>query len=336
MSGLRVTVAVFDESSGWVVPQSFVDRLAVGLPAESVTIRRVSSRAELREALGTTDVLVGFPMNEAPGADAAPSLRWIVLTETAGEPVASLGEAIARGVRVTTANAFRAPQVAEHALALLLALVRRLHRAMARQSEHHWADDELARQVGTLSGRTVGVLASGAVGQAIAQRVHAFGARVLATRRDADNPYMFVEEVYTTDRLDELLVQVDALVVALPRLASTRGLIGERELAKLRPHSLLVDVSRGGVVQEAPLLEAVRRGRFDGVALDVFETEPLPPSSPLWTMPSVIVTPHIAAASPRYWEQAAEAIAANLHRFVAEEPLADLVPIEWTRDVARA
>ena len=120
-----------------------------------------------------------------------------------------------------------------------------------------------------------------------------------------------------------------AIIVATPRIPATDDLIGARQFKVMRPGMVLIDVGRGGVVNQNAMLDALRRGRLAAAGLDVFATEPLPPASPLWTMPNVIVTPHISAASPHYWEHAVEVIATNLNRMLSGEPMIDEITHEW-------
>ncbi|HBS29461.1 MAG TPA: D-2-hydroxyacid dehydrogenase [Phycisphaerales bacterium] len=240
-----------------------------------------------------------------------------------------MAPAIRAGVRVTTAASIRAPQVAEHALALLLALTRRLRQAWAAQGERRWAAEAIAPAVRDLAGATAGVVAMGTIGQEIAQRLKAFGMHVLATRKDPANPYMFVDEVLAPERMHELLARSDAVIVATPRTPVTEGLITKGLLGQMKPSALLVDVSRGGVVSQGALVTALQKGKIAGAALDAFETEPLPPNSALWGLENVILTPHVASASPRYWQSATEIVCRNLARLREGRPLIDEVTPEW-------
>lgn len=136
-------------------------------------------------------------------------------------------------------------------------------------------------------------------------------------------------------RLDELTVRADVLIVAAPRHPGSKPLIGKRELARMGEQTILIDVSRGGVVDQRALLEALRRRRIAGAGIDAFETQPLPSASPLWTMPNVIITPSVAAASSHYWEHATEVICRNIRRFAEGRPLLDELTPEWFDAVKR-
>ncbi|MEM9082126.1 MAG: D-2-hydroxyacid dehydrogenase [Planctomycetota bacterium] len=330
----RGVIAIFNEQSGWTLPETHVDRLKA-TAGDRLELSVARSRPQLLDMLPDAECLIGFPLNENP-LMLAPNLRWVQLTQSAGSAIRVLEQAMHSGLVVTSAEQFRAPQIAEHAIAMLLALTRRLNVAMSSQADHEWASETLANRMGTLAGSSVGVIASGTVGGAIAQRLKAFGARVLATRRDANNPYMNVDEVFPPDQLDEMIMRVHALIVAVPLVGSTTHLLHKRRLSRMKRDAVLVDVSRGGVVDQTALLDMLRKGRLSGAALDVFEHEPLPPTSPFYTMPSVIVTPHVAAASPHYWDQACAVISRNITRFLDNQPMSDRLSEGWIKDAAPA
>ena len=332
MGDRLLTVAVFHEPTGWTIPDLLYERIESACDGR-IDIARAENRAKLLEQLPATECLVGFPFAEMPREPYRPELlKWVQLVGAAGDASNTLRDAMSQGVRVTTAASIRSPMIAEHAMTLLLALIRRLPHAMTMQAEHRWGADELAVRMGSLLGRNVAVLADGSTGQAIAQRLKAFGANVLATRKDTDKSYLHVDDIYSIDDADEMLSRADAVIVALPRLPGTVGLLDRRKLSRLSRHAVIVDVSRGGIIDEEELLIALRRGRLAGAALDGFETEVLPPGSPLWTMPNVLVTPRIAPAGPAYWHRAIELAASNIDRYLANRPLVDEINPMWIED----
>lgn len=330
----QLTIAVFNESSKWVLPETYADQISEAA-GDSVSVVRVTSRAELSKALPETDYLIGLPPIEDLSVLRQGRIKWIQLTSSIGDFDAIIAPAIDSGIRVSTAASIRAPQVAEHAMALLLALTRRLHAAWNAQEHQRWDPDQIAQTVRDLSGATAGVVAMGTIGQEIAQRLKAFGMHVIATRKDPANPYMFVDEILSPDHLSELMARSDAVVVAAPRTPVTEGLIGKSMLGHMKPSALLIDVSRGGVVTQSALINALRKQKIAGAALDAFEVEPLPPNSALWGIPNVIITPHVASASPRYWQNATEVVCRNLTRLRENRPLIDEVTPEWYRTPAQ-
>src|SRR5581483_5448846 len=168
----------------------------------------------------------------------------------------------------------------------------------------------------TLSGRTAGILGLGAIGRATAQRLSALGMRVIGMRRRNEGPLPpGVAHAVGPEGLDEVLAAADVLVITLPLTESTRGLLGARELARLPSGAVLINVARGAIVDEPAMIAALRSGALGGAGLDVFTTEPLPPESPLWDLPNVIVTPHSSGNYAGYVAQATSIFADNLSRW---------------------
>jgi phosphoglycerate dehydrogenase-like enzyme len=214
------------------------------------------------------------------------------------------------------------------AIAVTLAMFRRLHLAVRRQSERRWAQDEISagRVNRQLAGARVLIVGLGAIGRAAAARFSALGARVSGIRRTPDGAGVpHVETVAGADRLFALLPSADVVLLAAPQTPQTRHLIGARELAAMKDDTLLVNVSRGKLVDEAALVEALAAGRIGGAALDVFEHEPLASDSALWTLPNVLITPHTSGFRPDHWDAATSLFAENLRRFESGEPLLNVV-----------
>lgn len=220
----------------------------------------------------------------------AARLRWVQLATMGYDAVETHGAP--RGVTITNAGDAYAPTVAEHALTLLLALLRRVPDVVRAGAERRW-DADIAPRIRTLNDARVAVLGFGSIGRALAPRLRACGARVVAITRRGE-PQPLADATFPAARLHEALADCDALVVAAPLTAQTRGMIGAAALAALPPHALLVNIARGGLVDHAALCAALDAGKLGGAALDVTEPEPLPPSDPLWNRPEVIVSPHVA------------------------------------------
>jgi phosphoglycerate dehydrogenase-like enzyme len=214
-------------------------------------------------------------------------------------------------VVVTTAGGVHAVPLAEFCLMGLLALTKNLPRVLADQRARHWNHYVVAE----LRGRTLLVVGLGAIGTEVARLATMVGMRVLAvTREPRDSPVC--ERVEPPDRLGEVLPEAEAVVVTVPLTRATEGLIGREVFDVLKPGAILVNVGRGGVVDEGALVEALRNSRLGGAALDVFATEPLPPDSPLWDLPNVIVSPHTAALSAKENERIVALFRENLRRYV--------------------
>jgi phosphoglycerate dehydrogenase-like enzyme len=224
--------------------------------------------------------------------------------------------------RVLLANArgVHEPEMSEFALALILAVVKRLPMAMAQQHEHAW---KLFGPHG-LSGTTLGVLGLGAIGQAVARRAATLGMRVIGTRRHPE-PVAGVAEVLPPSKTRRVLAESDVVIVVLPLTPETEGLLDAEAIAAMKPGAHLVNIARGGIVDEVALAEALREGRLGGAALDVFEQEPLPPTSPLWDTPNLLVTPHVAGLSHDYLARLGEIFFENIRRLERGEPIVNPV-----------
>ena len=269
--------------------------------------------ATVASRLGEVTVLV---TGVAPRVDWSGAVR-LRLLQFLGAGVDSLWPAKGLPAEVEIANArgIHMPEMSEHALTMILAFARDLPRVFEQRARRVWrpfASEPVA-------GKTVAILGLGEVGRAVAQRCEALGMRVVGTRFGA-GAVAHVEAVFGADDLDRVLPQADYVVVTLPLTDRTRGLIGARELALLRPTAVLVHMSRGGIVDEAALEVALRAGRLRGAALDVFATEPLDEQSSLWTVPNLIITPHLAGVVHGYVERAFAVALENVERLERGEP----------------
>jgi phosphoglycerate dehydrogenase-like enzyme len=253
----------------------------------------------------------------------APRLRWIH-ADHAGLNKAAKPEVFDRGLILTSSAGRSSPVLADHALFFIMALAYRFPAFLDAQRAHRWGGVPGQENLRGLFGRTIGIVGLGHTGCELAVRAKAHGMRVLGyRRRDAAAP-LGVDQVFCTNRgdgLDALLRQSDALVLALPLSDATHHLIGERELALLPPGAFLVNMGRGNIIDEAALLAALRAGRLGGAGLDVVAQEPLPPDSPLWDAPNLLITPHFTPAVPDRIGRSLDIICENLRRFRAGEPM---------------
>ena len=250
----------------------------------------------------------------------AKQLRWIQ-TSSAGLDAILSDELVASDVLITNASGVYAPQVAAQAWALTLAIARGLPTYFRQQQEHHWEWGPLY----ALDGNTAGIVGLGGIGRRYAKTASALGMRVLAV--DAHHPPQpeEVEAIWGMDRLDDLLAESDVVMISCPYTADTHHLINADRLAKMKPTAILVNIARGGIVDESALVDVLKAGHLAGAGLDVTETEPLPKDSPLWDTPNLIITPHCAGLSPQRNQRMTEFFCANLRRYLAGEPLANLV-----------
>jgi phosphoglycerate dehydrogenase-like enzyme len=209
-------------------------------------------------------------------------------------------------------------------VAVVLAFYKDLFAMRALQARREWSSSFAVRE---LRGQTVGLVGLGSIGGSTARLLRPFGVRLRALRRKRE-PSSDVDEVYTRPELDRFLDDLDVLVIAAPLTAETRLLIGAAEVQRLRRGALLVNVGRGAIVEEAALLDALWSGQLGGAALDVFETEPLSPESPFWSMPNVLVSPHCGDSTPQSPERSLAVFLDNLARFRSGAPLLNVVDRE--------
>ncbi|MEW5983781.1 MAG: D-2-hydroxyacid dehydrogenase [Acidobacteriota bacterium] len=321
---MRVLVAIFSDTPAWTIPSAQVEELRRRFPA----IDFVHAEDEEAMARLIPDADVAFTSRLTPSAfEAAGRLAWV--HSSAAGIGRMLFPAMARSpVALTNSRGMNAPAVAEHTFAMLLALARRLPAALRAQAESRWVQDELSG-LPVLRGKTLGIIGLGAIGCELARLGHAFGMRVTGLRRRPDlGCPAGVDEVLGSPDLARLLRACDVAVVSAPLTPETRGLVGIGEFRLMRATALFANVSRGKLVREADLVAALKDGLIAGAALDVFEHEPLDPLSPLWAMPNVVITPHVAGFRADYWEAAVDLFSENLGRFMRGEPLLNVVDKE--------
>jgi phosphoglycerate dehydrogenase-like enzyme len=271
-----------------------------------------------------------------PKPEQAPKLRWIQfhwagVDHALDEPILQKQD-----LAVTSVSGASASQMAEHAVMMMLALGHHMPEAMTLQKKSEWPSGRWDLfSPHELRGSTVGIVGYGSIGRQIARLLQTFGAIVLATKRDIMHPddpgYTLpglgdpggdlVNRLYPAQALASMLKECDFVVVTLPRTTATRGILSAKELGELKQGTYLVDISRGEIVDHNALIPLLRDRKIGGAALDVFPVEPLPADSPLWKLPNVIITPHVAGFSPHYDERAAGLFIENLKRYLEGLPL---------------
>lgn len=278
----------------------------------------VATQEQLPAELVDAEIFFGFHLPDV--FRVARQLRWIQTT-AAGLDKLLVPELVARNFIITNASGVHAPQVVEMAWALTLTVARRMPTFFARQQAHRW-QWELPYD---LDGSTAGIIGLGGIGRRYASIAAAFGMRVLAVDLHSPPQSDSVAAVWKMDRLDDLLAQSDVVLVSCPYTPETRYLINRQRLDQMKPTAILVNIARGGIVDENALADALRSGRLAGAGLDVVETEPLPSESPLWDVPNLVITPHSAGLSPRRMHRLAEFFCQNLQRYLSGQPLQNVV-----------
>ncbi|MEV4006221.1 D-2-hydroxyacid dehydrogenase [Actinomadura sp. NPDC049753] len=291
--------------------------------AESLARVRYVRETELAAALPGADVLFMWDFLSDALAGAWPESGgpgWVHIASAGVDRLMFPGLVDSDTVVTNSRGVFDEP-IAEYVLGLVLAFAKDLHTTVRLQGERRWRHRETER----ITGARALVVGTGPIGRAIGRRLSAAGLAVSGagrTARDAD-PDLGV--VHPMERLGEALAGADYVVLAAPLTPQTRGMIDAAALERMRPSARLVNVGRGGLVAEGDLVEALRAGRIAGAALDVFEDEPLPASSPLWDLPNVIVSPHMSGDVVGWRDELVRLFADNLGRYVSGRPLRNVV-----------
>lgn len=326
MTKRRLTVAVFNEAQRWALPDDDLERLRAGAP-DDIEVHAVRNRAAMIEALPETEFLMGLPLIESQFAGRATRLKFVQLVTAWAEELAPFRAAMLSGARVSGTGAIRAEPVAEHAMALLLALLRRVDIAVNGQADRRWVAARIAQSARDLRGATVGVINMGVVGRAVAARLRPFGCELLATGTTPSDAEL-VDRFLPPTNIDELIGRSEILILADTLPGRSRHVLDRPLFEQMGSRTLLINVAGGGVFSESELLRAIRRGHIAGAALDCFEHRPLSANSPIWNAANVIVTPSIATASPSYWRRAVDVTLENLRRLDSGQEILDELRVE--------
>jgi D-2-hydroxyacid dehydrogenase (NADP+) len=277
---------------------------------------------DLKARIANVEVLCisGLWRNELIAA--APRLAFIQ-SISAGTDQYSRDALRAAGIRLASAQGVNERAVAEHAIALILSMARRIPEARDNQAARKWrgAIGDLSQREDELGGKTLVIFGMGRIGARLATLAKAFDMRVIGVRQDPAKGAGMADEVVAEEALLQVLPQADFVVLTCPLTPRTENLIDAKALSAMKPSAYLVNVARGKVVNEAALLEALGEGRIAGAALDCVREEPLPASSPLWDMANVLITPHVAGETRRYEENVIDLLLENVERLRRGEPL---------------
>jgi phosphoglycerate dehydrogenase-like enzyme len=281
----------------------------------------------------------------APPRDlgSATQLKWVQLHMAGVNALDTHPLYTGSAISLTTTSGVHAAAIAEYAITVLLALAHRVPRMVEWRARGGWPEDRDRWALFVpveVRGATLGIIGYGSIGRELARIAHtAFGMTVLACKRDPrrreDTGYALPgtgdplgripSEWYAPDDLREMLARADVVVNCAPLTPATRGMLGARELATMKPGAFFINVGRGASVDEAALAAALREGRLGGAAVDVFAEEPPPRGHPLYALDQVIVSPHVSGFLPSYDDKCVELFAENLRRFLADQPLLNLV-----------
>lgn len=291
--------------------------------AAQCDVRVANTLAELQQALPGAEILLGWDFKAdllEAGWTHARQLRWIHWSG-AGVDAVLFPALAASQVMLTNAKGIFDRAMAEYVLACVLALAKRLPETVRLQANLQWRHRLSER----IDGRQALVVGIGSIGRSIARLLRAVGMRVEGVGRAARGADAELTRVYGVDNLAEALPRADFVILAMPATRDTAGLFDAAMLKKMRPGARLINVGRGAAVDERALIDALNSGHLAGAGLDVFATEPLPPSSPLWQMENVLVSPHMSGDFEDYAEDLGWLFAQNFERYERDEVLLNQV-----------
>ena len=333
--GLRESQVPARELPGWSPPKKVVawvdkpERLA-GLQAAApgVEIVLVESQEQAITEAANTQVIMGFCSEEL--LSQAPELHWIQVYSS-GVDRCVPNPSLHKGNKLlTNGQRIGSPALAEHAIAMMMALVRGLDVYHANQLQSTWQRNTGMEREDfmELEGRTVLVVGLGGIGMQTAKRAHGLGMRVIATRNSRREGPDYVDYVGLADEANELAARADVVINTAPLTDRTRGMFDAAFFTAMKPSAYFVSVGRGASTVTADLVAALESGAIAGAGLDVTDPEPLPEGHPLWTMPRVIITPHTAGRSDKGRDRLFLVVQENLRRYVAGEPMLSVVDIQ--------
>ena len=319
-------------------------RVVVSLP-EGMAARMPQLEQMLQAAAGDTELVLDRSPGMTPSAEllqgadavislctrqtldqASPRLLWLHSYTVGVDGCSGLPPAQIDGRVFTNSKRLMGPAIAEHSMAMLMAIAARLPAYQRGQVQSRW-DRAPANEAGfgELQGKTLLVVGLGGIGTEVAWRAHGLGMRVIATRNSSREGPDYVDYVGLADELHKLAAQADVVVNALPLTAATTGVFNAAFFQALKPGAIFISVGRGASTDTDALLAALQSGRLYGAGLDVTDPEPLPADSKLWQMENVIITPHVSGAGTNSWGRVALIAVENLRRYVAGEPLLNVV-----------
>lgn len=318
---MKLLIVIQHRLELWNAPAWFAEKLGDEFPGVEIVQR--NSYDGIETELQDAEVIFTISLRSKQFA-AAKELRWIH-APTAAVHQFMFPELIESHVLLTNSTEVHGPVVAEHVLAVIFALAKKIPQAALLQRQKVWGQESMWNKgphLREIAGATLGLIGVGSIGRRVAQIASALGMRVIAVRQHVEKEApQGVEVVYSTSELDKLLGQSDFVVTAVPLLAETQGLINTERLAQMKRSSFLINVGRGPQVDEGALAQALRTGQIAGAALDVFEQEPLPPNSPLWDLENLLITPHTAGLTDKLWHRHYELFSDNLRRYLDHRPL---------------
>ena len=322
---MKLLIVVHHRFELWQVPRWFSQELRQEFP--QLEIVHLDSYDGAEEHLRQSEIVFTISLRPDQLA-AATNLRWIH-APTAAVHQFLFPELVNSDVILTNSTEVHGPVVAEHVIALVFALAKKIREAAHFQQKRVWAQEAMwnaSPHQRELAGATLGLIGLGSIGLRVACMASGVGMRVIAVREHVEKGTPEgVDAVFAPSALDEMLGLSDFVVMAAPLTTGTRGLINAARLAAMKPDAYLINVGRGPQIDELALADTLRHRRIAGAALDVFEQEPLPAESPLWDLDNLLITPHNGSITDKIWPRHYKIFSENLRRYLAHQPLLSVV-----------
>jgi phosphoglycerate dehydrogenase-like enzyme len=321
---MKLLIFVLHPFDLWNAPAGFSERLQESFP--EIEVVHLSDYKRVDEEIPDTDIAITWSIKPEQ-IRAAKKLRWIH-SPAAAVHTLIFPDLINSDIVITNARDVHGPVVAEHVIALIFALAKKIPDAVRLQEKHQWGQqrmwDELPR-VREIAGATLGLIGLGAIGRNVAKSAKSLGMRVIAAREHPEKGSEGADQIFGPMQIDEIFRGSDYVVLAAPMTEGTKAIANAARIALMNPDACLINVGRGPLVDENALTTVLREKKIAGAALDVFPKEPLPPESILWDTPNLLITPHTAALTGKIWERHYELFSENLRRYLNQQPLLAMI-----------
>lgn len=295
-----------------------MDRIIKTVPEAELTV--VEKGEVTDQMLNGAEIIFGWPEEEH--LKKAKNLRWLQLPSAGADSYTNRELFHNKDILLTNSSGVFGLPIAEHVLAMILSYNRNLMEYAYQQRDKEWKG---IRRTRDFYGSTIGVIGLGDIGTEVAKKAKALGSRVLAVKRTLSQKPDYVDHIYMVEEIDQVLEQSDYIVLALPSTRKTKQLITEERLRKMKSDAFLVNIGRGGLIDQEAFITALKEHWIGGAGLDVTTPEPLPQDSPLWELPNVMITPHVSGSSPSNDGRRMEIFIRNLKNYVTKQSMENVV-----------
>lgn len=291
---------------------------------EKVNLIRSENKEHLQRIIPDSEILICFSIDPKTFAFAK-KLRWIHAAFV-GVDTMLFPELLKSKVLLTSSRGIHGDTVSDHVMAMILAFAKGLVSGWNCKQNKRWCQVEVMQQRFEPQEKLLGIVGFGTIGESLARKAKAFGMKVMATKNRVKKgeKVKYVDTLLPRYRFREFLCNADFVVLTVPLTKETHRMVGWKELACMKESAILINVARGGVVDEKALIDALEKRKIAGAGLDVFEEEPLSSKSKLWKLDNVILTPHVAGSRRDYFKKVGEIFRINLNRYLDRKPLLNL------------